>query len=496
MTSARLIGYVAYWEVNVKLTVLGLNYSTGRLLTEPIDEQALGQNVQQSLERNIEEIRGLAGATSYAAKFRAEVERQPIDLGDPHAAGWTFLLYEHDPQKDELIRILRPLAEHRGMAEPDQPLLLDSKAPEDWIDWILENYFNPEQKSAPSYVLIVGGPDQVPFRFQSLLSTAAHVGRVALGPHADDPMVDLRMLEAYIDKVIRLEKAAEPATTRDVLFFATDHGLPDPTYFSHHYMANPLCEYVREELSYTTRYIQGDSATKEQFRDALNIARPCLVYTASHGMGAPNLPLQKQLRINGAICCQPTGHGGKMEDRLFMADEVPTKEPFLEGAVFFQFACFGYGTPAESEFSHWNPSVAKVNAQADFIAALPMQLLSNPHGPIAYVGHLDLAWLHGFDDPESPHILERWHARIEPFKKAVDMLLAAQPVGLAMADMTKKYDIGNAVLTSTYERLRKGKIKQTPEFYNRLASMFITRNYAQNYMILGDPAARLRIAAE
>src|SRR5262249_9089564 len=152
-------------------------------------------------------------------------------------------------------------------------------------------------------------------------------------------------------------------------------GLHDPTYFSHHYMTNPLCEHVRKELHYPTRYVESKEATKQQLWNALTGAHPCLVYTASHGMGAPDLSLEEQLRINGAICCKATGPKPKMEDHLFMAEDVPAETPFLEGAVFFQFACLGYGTPAESDFSQWNPRVRAVNAQADFVAALPRRLI-------------------------------------------------------------------------------------------------------------------------
>src|SRR5262249_20295219 len=268
----------------MKLAVLGQNYSTGRLLAEPVDEQTLGQSVRQSLERRIEDIRAEAGTTSRGSSFRAEVERQPIDSGDLRAVGWTYLVNAADPHKDDFIRILRQLANHRGMAEPDQPLQLDSNAPEDWFDWMLENYFNPEQKSPPSYVLIVGGPDQVPFKFQSLLSVAAFTGRLPFGSLAGIDVGNLENLEGYVSKIIRLEKAAEPATKRDVLFFATDHGLHDPTYFSHHYMTNPLCEHVRKELHYPTRYVESKEATKQQLWNALTGAHPCLVYTASHGM--------------------------------------------------------------------------------------------------------------------------------------------------------------------------------------------------------------------
>ena len=41
----------------------------------------------------------------------------------------------------------------------------------------------------------------------------------------------------------------------------------------------------------------------------------------------------------------------------------------------------------------------KVNAPADFIASLPQKLIAHPRGPIIYIGHVDVALLHGFDDP-------------------------------------------------------------------------------------------------
>ncbi|MGZ9190290.1 MAG: hypothetical protein ACXW39_09570, partial [Nitrospira sp.] len=38
------------------------------------------------------------------------------------------------------------------------------------------------------------------------------------------------------------------------------------------------------------------------------------------------------------------------ETLLLMPVPIPANEPFLEGAVFFQFACYGYGTPAQSDY--------------------------------------------------------------------------------------------------------------------------------------------------
>lgn len=178
---------------------------------------------------------------------------------------------------------------------------------------------------------------------------------------------------------------------------------------------------------------------------------------------------------------------------MFSADDLPRDEPFLEGAVFFQFACFGYGTPAESDYAHWLDGVPKTYAPADFVAALPQRLLALPRGPIAFVGHLDTAFLHAFADPEAPAALERWHNRIAPFVKAIDQLCAVQPSGLAMADMGQRYSVCNALLADTYDRERRGKLQWTAELRARFLDTWITRGDAQNYMIYGDPAARLQI---
>jgi hypothetical protein len=104
--------------------------------------------------------------------------------------------------------------------------------------------------------------------------------------------------------------------------------------------------------------------------------------------------------------------------------------------------------------------------------------------------------MHGFiDDPDTPDILDRWHRRIEPFVSALNQLLAAQPVGLAMTSMNKRYDVQNALLTNTYDRIQRGKQQITNAFKRQLATAFITRSDAQNYMVFGDPAAGLRISS-
>jgi Peptidase family C25 len=463
----------------MKVTSLGINYTTRKLLFQPFDDEEFAKAVLKSLGKNVEDVRNLTRSTTRGTTFRGsqELERRVVDLGDPLSVGWTYLIGEKDPLKDEIIAAMRPLAERRGMKDPDKPLILNPTDGDDWLDWLQDNYFSPVVDQQPHYVLIVGDPQQVPFRFQSILATAAAVGRLDF-----DSIDDLK---AYVAKVIGLEKAAKPVVKNETIFFATDGGIGDPTYLSLRFMAEPLANYLQGQKIKTTTLF-GDDATKSQLLDVLSKAKPALVYTASHGLGAPDEPFAVQKKVNGAICCQET------EDDCFLtAEDIPANEPFLEGAAVFQFACFGYGTPAESDYSHWLGD-AKVNTTADFVSALPKRLLANPRGPIAFIGHVDTAWLHGFEDPEFPGMNEVWSPRIEPFKKAVESLLGAQPPGHAMAPMSTRYDLYNAFLTNTYDRMQRNK-PFPPDFDKRLVNQFITRSDAQNYMILGDPAAHLRI---
>jgi hypothetical protein len=465
----------------MKVMALGLDYSTRKLLVDPLDEQAFAGTLLDSLRENVDEIRKLTTTTTRGTTFRGgkEIQRKVVDFGDPMSVGWTFLVSEKDPRKNEIIDAMRPLAQRRNMKNPDKPLILNTANDEDeWLEWLQENYFLPDVEQ-PHYVLVVGDPQLVPFRFQSILATAAAVGRLDF-----DSIEDLK---AYVDKVIRLESAEDPVVAAETVFFAPDGGPQDPTYFSRHFMAAPLAQDLKSRTGFKIHELFGNDATKSRLQKVLSDTKPALLYTASHGLGAQAEPLETQKKVNGGICCQQTE-----ADSLYTAADVPFNKPFLEGAIVFQFACFGYGTPADSDYAHWLGK-SNLNTQQDFVAALPKRLLAHPNGPIAFVGHLDLAWIHGFDDPETPGISDVWNPRIEPFKNALQSLLGVDPSGKAMSPMATRYDLYNALLTNVFDRMQRGKLQITAEFQKKFVNNFITRSDAQNYMILGDPAARLRI---
>jgi|GEM_PF-744517 len=472
----------------MKITGLGLDFTTGKLLYESVPEEQFADDVYKLIGAKIPRMQLTLQATAPVTTFRGELQKKPsIDLNDPKSAGWTYLLNEKDPQREQIEKSLAPLAEHRTGGSV-KPLYFHGEPEDEWPDWLENNYsiMHLDDRRPPHYILIVGSPQQVPFHFQSFLDTFASVGRIDF----EDP----GQLKTYIDKVIRLEKQAGPACSGEAVIFATDGGFGDPTYFSRLNMAEPLADHIEKKLGFVTRRLMGPDATKKQLLDTLLNTKAPLVYTASHGLGAFNLSVEEQRKLNGAICCQLRPGEQLTLDSLLTVDDIPLDRPFLEGAAFFQFACFGYGTPAQSDYEHWLSDKSVRYGAEDFIAALPKKLIFHPRGPIAYIGHVDTAFLHAFTNPDDPYIADRWHPRIAPFKTAIEDLLAVEPCGRSLEEMNNQYSVGNAFLSNIYNKLKQQPDKWTTDMKARFVNAWIRRNDAMNYYIFGDPAARLRIS--
>ncbi len=466
-------------------------YPLGRTLDgEPayarIDEAATARTVLAAMRGAAGSVRAQTDAAERGIVFRGEVARRVADVGDPHAVGWALVVARDDPRREEIVEALAPLMRQRGASADDAVLTIDGAAEDAWADWLQDEYFARELdgKQVPQYLLLAGEPAHLPFRLQSMLASVASVGRVAFD--------EIAAYETYARKVVRLESAPEPAVERRVVLFGPDTGVwTDATWYSRHHMIEPLAQHARGTLGFATTLLAGDDAGKDALVEALHGGRPALVYTASHGVCAPAADPVRQARYNGAICC--TDYRPRALDTLFSADDVPADAPFLDGAVFFQFACFGYGTPAESDFAHWLEGMPKRCAEGDFVAALPRALLAHPRGPIAYVGHLDTAFLHGFADQPDALIAGRWHERLQPFVHAVNQLLGVQPAGLAMEDMRRRLRVGNQLLASYFDRERRGRLAWDALTQRKLVDHWLWRTDALNYMVFGDPAARLRI---
>lgn len=463
---------------------LGLDLQ-GKPLFKNANKKDFTEGVKRMLQPSETFTALLERADNTRGKSFSEIERKKIDPADPFSVGWSYLVHKHDPNLEEIKRIMFPLAVHRGMANPNEPLLFEGDTWNEWNNWIEFEYEGLELmgKIQPQYILLVGSPQAIPFEFQTVLDIAANVGRV----HFDD----LKDLETYVDKLIRLETQSAPVVDKEVLFFGPNAGQGDATFYSHEFMVKPLRDHTRDSIGFDVHTLLDFKATKDNLMNALTTRKPALVYTASHGLGARDAPFKEQKRVNGGIICQ---YGSRLTmDDIFTADDVPMDQPFLEGSIFYQFACFGYGTPKMSHYSHWLRGQNERLAKEDFISALPKKLLAHPQGPVAYIGHLDTAFLHAFAEPNNANLIDKWDGRISPFVHSIERLLGIYPSGMSMERMNRRFSFYNAKLADLNDRAQQGITTWNDRNEDVLCDMWITRNDAKNYMIFGDPAVHLRI---
>ena len=470
----------------MKVHGFGIDFSTRNRVIQSMDEEVVSSKILASFPHET-----FAPTTKLSVDgqyYREDITRIPtMDLNNFHELGWTFIVGDTDPLKDQIIETMKPLAIHRGMKHPNEPLIFDCEDNFfEWKDWIITNCWSFVNDEHPVYVLIIGDCKQIPFRFQSNLDSLSFVGRIHF-----DSIIDLKN---YVDKVLRIEKASNPIVDREVIMFAPDWGLNDPTFFSKTFMVEPLSYLIKDKLNFSTKDLFEEDATKKNLVNSLTNNTPALVYSASHGIIAKKEELAEQKKYNGAICCQNMrDHSIPKLDCIYSANDVPKNEPYLEGSVFFEFSCFGYGTPKRSDFDYWGIGDDSLNAEEDIISALPKKLLAHPRGPIGFFGHVDTAWLHGFADPEKPYIRKRWSPRIAPFRKAVEEILSAQTLGLVLSAMNKNAAQSSDIIDTLYKASKTNPTIMTAKNKSRLIDHWITRTDARNYMLFGDPATHVRI---
>jgi hypothetical protein len=447
----------------LKGTVLanGVSGRTGQPILSPTPASQFASELRKSLiERTAPAMRAkeIIEFQARAPRFRAP------DLSDPNQAGWTLLYHETDR---EIAGLLDELVKARG---GDTFVM---KSAESTVD-LLSRWQALDRR--PYYVLIAAPPDRIPFSLHAILDCA--VGRVWFQTPED--------FKTYVSGVLQSEdENFDTLPSRRAVFFATDYD--DVTWISRQYLAEPLCELVKERCFETT-YIDGAEATTGRLREAVATRdrgrAAALLFSATHGAGfRGGDALQRELQ--GALVCN---------DDLFSARDITGDVALPSGMAFF-FACYGAGTPSQSDFALWCPDYREQLQQyvsdKDFLAALPTRLLSNSQPSLAVVAHVDPAWMHSFVDTRT------WKPRRNPFETAVRELLRGAPVGYAMREFTSLCNRYNHLLLDLQIRFTQAKAEKReaePILDQDLFGTWILRTDTQNYLILGDPAARLSFA--
>lgn len=338
-----------------------------------------------------------------------------------------------------------------------------------------------DPRKLPFYLLLVGDPESVPFRFQYELDVNYAVGRL----HFDT----LEEYAHYANSVVQQEKAQEaaPATPQRALFFGVRNQGDRATQLSADRLVAPLALALEKSADkswqFETRLAQ--QANRSDLAAALlGDQRPSLLFTASHGMGFP-IGDPRQLADQGALLCQdwpgPMLHRGPVpKDFYFSAGDLPS-DANLSGLIAFHFACYGAGTPKLDDYAHQS-GVRDAIAPHAFLSALIRRELSLPKGgALAAVGHVERAWSYSFAWPGAGDDLT-------VFEGALEQVMAGGRLGAAMGSFSQKYADVAVSLNGVLEDERFGAARNDA----MVAGLWTANNDSRSYVIVGDPAVRLR----
>ena len=416
-----------------------------------------------------------------------------IDPLNAEEAGWGIIYHPDTPA--DVRQALAPLIEHRR-AQCHRPVgglpvefCYDPARDQEAYDF---RYRHGQEHGAvnpaklPYYLLIVGPPTQIPFRFQYSLDAQHAVGRLCFDT-ADD-------YARYVDGVLAYEGAAASERHRQVLLFSPSN---DPiTALSEEFLARPLAASLDgkelkcpdgSHVQYRAQQVGPAAANKDRLLQILQGQddRPALLLTAAHGLGFPKEMAQQQREDQGAIVCQEFPGSDNwtqnqtVPDRMFLAARhLPAAR--LDGLILFSFGCYSAGTPQQNDFAHLQDQVPLELAARPFVARLPQRLLAQ--GALAFIGHVDRAWFYSYGWPDVGQ-------QTDTFQSILEAILTGHPVGHAMEYMQSKYlDLNNSLVDSGL--IKKFELQEPVG--EDLARLWTACNDARAYILLGDPLVHLR----
>ena len=400
----------------------GVNGSTGRYLGQPSDE-ALFKALSGKTFGNDNETQGDLDArtASRETSFGPMAGIDPTNLGQ---SGWAVLFAHADREKIPAIKqALQPLLKLRASQAGEFFRVYDSgdgllRPKDSKRKWLVRQGTGPGQPADPAivpyYILLVGSPQSIPFRFQYQLSIEYAVGRI----HFET----LEAYAQYAENVVSAETGGLKLPKR-ALFFGTDNDRATQR------SASELLQPLQDKLD-TSRFVNGwqldqligqGKATKSNLISALGGQEtPSLLFTATHGVGF-DLGDSRQIAHQGALLCQnwtgPAQTAHALDQNLYVAaDDIPSDANML-GSMVFNFACYSAGTPTNNSFPKRAGAPREQIAPHDMLAKLPLRMLNR--GALAVIGHTDRAWTTSFS------------TGIGAFQASLTSMMAEVPIGHA-----------------------------------------------------------------
>ncbi len=452
----------------------GVNGATGEFMFPRLS----GQQVTD-LIRGSEPLRSIGGMPGIPSTMPGVA---PLDLA---SSGWGIVFAE---DADPAIReALSPLLDHRRKLATQKDDIYREFLKSDGLwhgetkpQFLARNGVGPgpvDPRKVPYYLLIAGGPDEVPFDFQHQLGMQYAVGRIAF----DTP----EEYDRYARNVVEAETDPEPQARR-ATFFGVQHPDDNAGRESSSYLLRPLLKALSEDQTdWQIDSRLGEATTKAELGRLLGgEARPSLLFTTSHGMWFK--PTQACQRTHmGALLCRdwpgPKAWNKAVPEAHYFAAHDVAVDADLRGMITFHFACFSGGVPEFDSFGHKSGEPPGRLAARPFVARLPQRLLGHQRGALAVIGRVDKAWGWSY----------YWRgAGNHPgaFEAVLRCLMAGEPVGHAMRFFGIRYGQLAADLASILDRDRS-----VGQASDQIIDLWTATNDARGYLILGDPAVRMKV---
>lgn len=468
------------------LSFNGIDGATGRYLLPAMPLHSFAQAIlRETFARDqLGELR--ARRELAVPDFGVVFGRDPEDLAQ---AGWAMIAAESTPP--EVLEALAPLCALRESQAMTR--FCRRSGAEGYVAGKTKRQFladfgmassapaNPDK--FPYYVLLVGGPDHIPFDFQYQLDVQYAVGRL----HFDTADEYARYAEAVVAAEERRPVGAARASVSRVGLFGPENRADRATQLSATQLVTPLATEISPPgQEPQTEAFVGEQATKDRLIELLcGPQAPGLLFTASHGVAFPSGD-PRQRAAQGALLCQdwpgPLLWNQPLSENFYVAAADIAEDAKAAPRVVFAFACYGAGTPQADDYAHLLGAPAMPPADAPFLARLPQRLLGHPRaGTLAFVGHIERAWGCSFVSPSAG-------ASRETFWSALQALLMGWRVGHAMEFFDDKYAALAAELSDILNAARNYG-KKLDDL--AVAGLWTENNDARSYIVLGDPAVRL-----
>lgn len=399
----------------------------------------------------------------------------PID-NDPVSEApegcWAVLLSERCPDRVAVTEVLEPLVRHRD----GRVIVMPAAEPHEFLAWLQEQF---NAKTLPGYILICDTFEHIPLEYQFILNAFSATGRLWLdGPGG---------IEAYVHKVLAVEHGALAPGPRRVVATPMDDPVTVADYVG-------IISEIVPDLTAAAGPVDVLAGTDFGQDALLAAARLLAVYC--HGVALDEAAQARHPDLQGAFVLR---FGARDDEALLHPDDL-REGPFARGGIVFSPACLGGGTQANSDYAAWiDPqNLPPYLGAATQGSALARVLLASPDGPAGLVLHFDISM--GNNAPMFNPLTGGHDVQCDLHGRFLGRVLQGETIGRATGPFRWAagayyaqaiYVFGQIVGHTPYIGT-SGRRKTIGNFIDSMNMYHVTATDMRNYIILGDPAVRLR----